>query len=433
MNKADYPLFILASLLIVISIVFSYSLSIYTVTIYDYNQFHFFLRQLIAGIISIFIMWGFCFINPQKIVNTLGLSIFIIFLFILILMPFLPTALINEAGGANRWIRLPGISISPEEFFKIGFIYFLAWSFRRRVVEVAKKIPLKEEFMLLLPYFVAFMLVVFLLAFLQKDLGQVVLLGLILIILLIFANRSFKIFLSLGLIAILGVFTLIVIAPHRIERFYSWWSMVQDKILSIAPAWAEQYLRVQNLPEPYQVSNSLNAIYHGGFFGTGVANGVFKLGFLSEVHTDFVLAGMSEEIGIIGLGIVIFILLAVVWRIFRISRRIENATYHLFCLGIGLMIILAFLINSYGISGLIPIKGIAVPFLSYGGSALISVSISVGMVLSISKEIPINLSQEEYLYDEEEEQKFDEDFDDEDAENEYYSPQEYEDYNKDYE
>lgn len=439
MNKADYPLFILASLLIVISIVFSYSLSIYTVTIYDYNQFHFFLRQLIAGIISIFIMWGFCFINPRKIVNTLGLSIFVIFLLILMIMPFLPAVLVTAAGGANRWIRLPGISISPEEFFKIGFIYFLAWSFRRKVVEVAKKIPLKEEFKLLLPYFAAFMLVVFLIAFLQKDLGQVVLLGLILIILLIFANRSFKIFLSLGLGAILGIIALIAVAPHRIERFYSWWSMVQGKILSIAPAWAEQYLKIQNLPEPYQVSNSLNAIHHGGFFGVGIANGVLKLGFLSEVHTDFVLAGMAEEIGIVGLGIVIFILLAVVWRIFRISRRVQDATYHLFCLGIGLMIILAFLINSYGISGLIPIKGIAVPFLSYGGSALISVSISVGMVLSISKEIPVDLSREEYLYDDEENQKFierfEEDFNEEgeeDEENDYYAPQEYEDYRKDY-
>lgn len=75
----------------------------------------------------------------------------------------------------------------------------------------------------------------------------------------------------------------------------------------------------------------------------------------------------------------------IIWRIFKISRRVDNPIYHLFTLGIGLMIIIAFLINSYGISGMIPIKGIAVPFLSYGGSSMLSLAISIGLVLSISK------------------------------------------------
>ena len=384
-NEADYPLFILVSLLIITSIIFSYSLTIYTVDFFGYDQFHFFIRQGGVGIASIFIMWYLSQKDPDKIVEKIGMSLFISCFVLMLLMPFLPSFMVTESGGANRWIRLPGFSLSPVEFFKIGFIYFLSWSFYRKVIHKPKKIGLIEEILLLAPYFLTFFVVVFVIAFLQKDLGQVVLLAIILVVLLIFANRSFKIFLALGTIAIVGVIGLIIVAPHRIQRIHSWWAMVQDGILSVLPSWAERYLRIDELPEPYQVSHSLNAIHNGGFFGQGVGLGDIKVGFLSEVHTDFVLAGITEEVGLVGLMLFSSILFLIIWRIFKISRRVENPIYHLFTLGIALMIIIAFLINSYGISGMIPIKGIAVPFLSYGGSSMLSMAISIGLVLSISK------------------------------------------------
>jgi len=384
-TEADYTLFILVSLLIIISIIFSYSLTIYTVEFFGYDQFHFFIRQGLVGIVSIFIMWYFSMKDPDKLIEKVGMTLFIVFFLLMLAMPFLPGALVTASGGANRWIRLPGFSLSPVEFFKIGFIYFLSWSFHRKVIFQPKKIGLKDEVLLLAPYFLTFFVVVFIIAFLQKDLGQVVLLGLILVVLLIFANRSFKIFLALGAIALVGLVGLIIAAPHRIKRIHSWWAMVQDGILSVLPSWAEPYLRIDELPEPYQVSHSLNAIHNGGFFGQGVALGDIKVGFLSEVHTDFVLAGITEEVGLFGLMAFTTILFIVIWRIFRISRRVENPIYHLFTLGIALMIIIAFLINSYGISGMIPIKGIAVPFLSYGGSSMLAMAVSMGLVLSISR------------------------------------------------
>ena len=386
-KQADYLLFILVSIMIIISIVFSYSLTIYTVEFFGYDEFHFFIRQALVGIFSIFIMWYFSTIEADKLVEKVGMNFFIFFFLLMIAMPFLPGFMVTESGGANRWIRLPGFSLSPVEFFKIGFIYFLSWSFHRKVISQPKKIGLKNEILLLSPYFLTFFVVVFIVAFLQKDLGQVVLLGIILVVLLIFANRSFKIFLALGTIALVGLVGLIIAAPHRIKRIHSWWAMVQDGILSVLPSWAEPYLRIDELPEPYQVSHSLNAIHNGGFFGQGIALGDIKVGFLSEVHTDFVLAGITEEIGLFGLMALCGILFIIIWRIFRISRRIENPIYHLFTLGVALMIIIAFLINSYGISGMIPIKGIAVPFLSYGGSSMLATAMAIGLVLSISREV----------------------------------------------
>ena len=383
-KRPDYILLLLASLLIVISIVFSYSLSIYTVVYYDYNQFHFFIRQFSVGILSIFVMWSLAHIKPDILISKMGWLLFGLFLFLMIIMNFLPASFVTQSGGAARWIRLPGFSLSPVEFFKIGFIYFLANSFYRILMK-HDKISFTQELKLLLPYGLIFLVVVFLVAVLQKDLGQVVLLGAILLIMLMFANRSYKIFLALFGTVFIGFFILILIAPHRINRIQSWWSGIQDSILSIMPEFIATALRVKDFPEPYQVGHSLNAIHHGGLTGIGIANGGLKLGFLSEVHTDFILAGITEETGLLGIIFIISIVFMITFRIFRISRRIDNTIYHLFTLGIGLMIVFAFLINSYGISGIIPIKGIAVPLLSYGGSSLLSSAIGLGLVLSISK------------------------------------------------
>ncbi len=386
-NQPDYTLFFLSSTLIIISILFSYSLSIYTVVYWDYDQFHFFFRQLFTGVLSILIMWSLAQIKPDILIPKLGWFLFLFFLFLMIIMQVLPASMVTESGGAKRWIRLPGISISPVEFFKIGFIYYLAWSFHRKLLDL-DKLSFKEELKVLAPYALVFSFSVFLIAVLQKDLGQVVLLAVILFIMLIFANRSWKIFASLIGVAVVGLASLILLFPHRITRIKSWWSMVQDGVLSFMPDSVAKSLRIEEFPEPYQVGNSLNAINNGGYFGEGLGNGSLKLGFLSEVHTDFVLAGITEEVGFIGFLIIVLILFTIIFRIFRTSRRIKNPKYHLFTLGIGLMISIAFLINSYGISGIIPIKGIAVPFLSYGGSSMLGISIAIGMVLSISRDIP---------------------------------------------
>jgi cell division protein FtsW len=118
-----------------------------------------------------------------------------------------------------------------------------------------------------------------------------------------------------------------------------------------------------------------------------LGNGTFKLGFLSEVHTDFVLAGIAEEFGFIGVFIVTMLFIMILHRLFKVANRSPADTDYLFSLGIGLLITFAFMLNAYGISGLTPIKGISVPLLSYGGSAMLASSVAIGMVLMISKKI----------------------------------------------
>jgi len=108
-NKPDYVLFYLSSILIIISILFSYSLSIYTVVYWDYEPFHFFYRQLFTGLLAILIMWSLAQIKPDILIPKIGWFLFIFFLFLIIIMQFLPSFMVTESGGAKRWIRLPGI------------------------------------------------------------------------------------------------------------------------------------------------------------------------------------------------------------------------------------------------------------------------------------------------------------------------------------
>jgi len=381
---ADRKLFTLVSFLIGISVVLSYSLSSYVTLLFGVNEFHFVIRQSVFAFISITLIWGLSTLDPDKWLKPIGLTLFFGSLILMIAMPFLPDSIVSEVGGAKRWMKIAGFSLAPVEFFKVGFVYFLAWSFSRKLGH-HDGMGLRNEFIRFAPYAFVFVIAMFIIAFLQKDIGQVIVLGLTLLFMLIFAGSSFRFFISiLG-----GIFVMVLLfiftAEHRILRIKSWWALAQNSVLSLLPEAVADKLRVPVEVEPYQIGHSLNAINNGGLFGVGIGNGTFKLGFLSEVHTDFVLAGLAEEFGFFGVLVVVVLFMWMLQRIFKIANRAEDTSVYLFSIGIGLILSFAFMVNAYGISGITPIKGISVPFLSYGGSAMLGAAFGVGMVLMASK------------------------------------------------
>jgi len=362
----------------------SYSLSTYTVLIYHYDDFHFFIRQISAVFIGITLMALLSKLDPDRWFNRIGFTIFITFFLLMILMQFMPSSMVKAVGGAKRWIHIGPASIAPVEFFKVGFVFFLAWSFSRKLGNIGE-VSLKEEFKIFMPYLSVFGIVVILIAILQKDLGQTVVLAGTLSILFVLTGRSIKFFMALMGLGFGAFVVLVLIAPHRMHRILTWWGTVQDKVLSFFPFEVVQALHIDVGKEPYQISNSLNAMQNGGLFGQGLGNGQFKLGYVSEIHTDFILAGLTEEIGFLGLTFVILTFLVLVFRINKIAGDLVQPHYYLFTVGVALIISLALIINSYGISGITPIKGIAVPLLSYGGSQIVANCIAIGMVLMLSK------------------------------------------------
>lgn len=390
-HAKQQELFIAVSLLIAVGILFSYSLSSYAVLLFDYKPYHFVLRHSIFGLTAILIMWTLSHVRSNPWLHWFGMTLFLGGLLVMALMPHMPAGWAVEVGGAKRWIDLKFFSIAPVEFFKVGFVYFLAWSLDRKYTIISEKQPLGREFNAIWPYLLVFSVSVFLIAVMQNDLGQVVVLSLTLIVMLMFSGSSYKIFAILlssgGAILIL----FIMIADHRIMRVKSWWMGAQHWFLSFLPESIASKLRIgSGFEEGYQIAHSLNAVHHGGLFGVGMGNGIFKLGFLSEVHTDFVLSGIAEEFGFIGVLSVSLLMLFVLYRILVLARSsiIEDKIHEsgslvgfLFGVGVTMLIAGAFLVNAFGISSITPIKGIAVPFISYGGSSMIATAIAIGMVM----------------------------------------------------
>ncbi len=381
MQRVDKIIFVLVAVLMLIGALFSYSLPIFLENIKGWGEYHFLIRYAAYGAISFGIMLYLANKNPDKWFLPLGFSILIISGILVIAIPFLPTSLAPVIKGARRWIQIGPFHFAPVEFFKIGVIFFLSWSFTRKI-HISKN--LKEEFKILLPYL--FILGIFwgVISMLLSDLGQVMVMFAVFVVLLIAAGGKFKTFGIFILIAFIGGAFAIMLKPYRLKRIEDWINTVTINYLPHSGANANA-----SLVQASQVMESLNAIHHGGIFGTGIGNGVFKLGYLSDVHTDFILAGIAEEAGLIGITVIFMIFSVLLYRIFKIANRGEKQEYKLFALGVGALISLQLLINGFGITSILPLKGLTVPFLSYGGSSLLAFGTAIGIVLMISKKAKI--------------------------------------------
>jgi len=389
---SDKYIFIIVLTLMTIGAIFSFSLPIYIEMKYGYSQWHFFIRYIIFAGIGIFIMITLAQLNPNRIFNPLGWFLFLVSLITIIVMPKLPSTICPTIKGARRWISLWIVNISPLEFLKIGIIFFFSWSFSRKLIP--KHFPtFKDEFFAIIPYLILLAFVAFFVVIFQSDLGETLLILSVFTIMLLFTKVSSKVFLFLisagGLLLIIGL----------MQKEYRW-ERVKSSLYTLylmMPDFIQNWFSISNkdIDISYQLKQSMQAIYNGGFTGVGIGNGEIKMGFLSDVHTDFVLAGIAEETGVWGVIMVVSLVVTLVWRIFRVANRIETKTqrdynYQLFCVGIGVLIFLETLLNMLGIVGLLPLKGLPIPFVSYGGSSIIAFSIAIGMVLMISKKADLN-------------------------------------------
>jgi len=359
----------------------TYSLTPFLMVRFEANEYTFVLKQLIFSTLAIMLMWAISRLESRDWLHRIGMLMFVGGLFAMILMNFLPTSIVPEIGGASRWISIMGFSLAPVEFFKIGFVYFIAWSMSRKV-EIDKNHKLRSEFSIFFPYFIIFIIAIFFIAYLQKDLGQSVVLGATLVVLSYLAGGSGKfIAKTIGFLTIVFLFFIMTFS-HRTDRIQSWWLMAKTWL----PDWIMDRFDLSGGVESYQIAHSLNAVNNGGIFGTGIGGGIYKYGYLAEVHTDFVLEGIAEETGLASILLIFLIFTWLFQRMLKVANRSEDRSHFLFSIGMALIIVFGLLINAYGATGIIPMKGIPVPFISYGGSSLLALSIGIGMVLMISRD-----------------------------------------------
>ena len=279
-----------------------------------------------------------------------------IFLLVAVLIPGVGTKL----GGASRWIRLPGFGLQHAEVAKVAWVLYLAYSLAKKREKVATFSVGFLPHLLLCGLLVA-------LCMGQPDFGSSVLLVFLLFALLFAAGTKLSYLVGSVLLALPLAYIAIASSPYRMRR-----------ILAFLDPWAHRH------DVGYQVAESLMSIGSGGVTGLGLGDGRQKLFFLPEAHTDFIFSIIGEELGLVGVGLVTLLYAVVIWRGIRAALAAPEAfgTY----LGLGLTSIIAFqaTVNMCVAMGLVPTKGLTLPFISYGGSSLVVMMGAAGVLLSLS-------------------------------------------------
>ncbi|HLR88835.1 MAG TPA: FtsW/RodA/SpoVE family cell cycle protein [Atopostipes sp.] len=362
-------------ILILFSIIAVYSASSYSAMEEYGTPNHYLVRQSIVVVVSL-IMAFFVYIFPFRVLKkkkmillgTIGTFI------LLIVVLFLPPVL-----GARRWIPLPVFNLQPAEFAKIFVIWYLAYIFSRNQKE------LESEFFQTILRPSILVGVVFFLILMQPDTGTAIIIALMTVFMLSASGASLK----YGFLFILSGMTLVGGLTFIIYNFGE----------SI-PFLGYRYDRFLGLWDPFgyyesygnQLVNSYYALSRGGLFGVGIGNSVQKTGYLPFPYTDFIIAIVGEELGLAGVTGVLVALGTIIGRSFYLGSHSKDSFNSLIYIGVGSMLLVQSLINLAGLTGLIPITGVTFPLLSYGGSSLMVVSISVALVANASTQDRLKLN-----------------------------------------
>ncbi len=317
------------------------------------DTFYFVKKQLFFLIPSIGLMLGVSMLSPKQI-RRLAFIVFAGSLIALILTLFVGM----EVKGAKRWLYFPGFSIQPSEFMKPAFAVICAWIFASgRLIDKFPGIRIAGC--------VYLMTIVLLL--LQPDIGQTLTISTIWGCQLFLAGISVLWVVALLGIGIVGVLGTYFVFPH-----------VQSRI--------DRFLNPQT-GDVFQVRTSLEAFHNGGWFGRGPGEGIIK-GKLPDAHTDFILAVAAEEFGFFLCAFLIFLFAFIIFRGFWIMSKEKNLFNMLAVAGLLTQFGVQAFINMASTLNLIPTKGMTLPFISYGGSSLLSLAFGFGMILSLTRRHP---------------------------------------------
>ncbi|MEW6543508.1 MAG: putative lipid II flippase FtsW [Nitrospirota bacterium] len=327
------------------------------------NRFHdsiYYLKRQLAWLAFGFLLLQVASRTDYTVWRKLALPILAVVTFSLILVLIPGVGVV--AKGARRWIRLGPVSVQPAEMVKLAVVLYLASYLTR------KEARLTEFAAGFLPPLVVVGVLAGLVV-LQPDLGTVVVIGLVTLGLLFLAGAGLS-HLSLVLLSALPlVGFLIWKSPYRLQRLMTFLDPEKD------PTGAG-----------FQVNQSFLAFGSGGLFGVGLGEGKQKLFFLPEAHTDFVLALVGEELGLVGAGAIIILYAVLVLRGFQIATRAREPFGRHLALGITLLLGVQALINAGVVTGMLPTKGLTLPLVSYGGSSLLVNLLAIGILLSVSRD-----------------------------------------------
>ena len=272
----------------------------------------------------------------------------------------------NTVNGSKRWISLGFFNLQAAEVAKLFFFSFLAGYLVRQHQQLHDNVLGFAK-----PLLIFFILAILLL--MQPDLGTVIVMFVTTVALLFLAGAKLWQFFALIGVGVTAILTLIAIEPYRMRR-----------VVSFMDPWEDPF------GSGYQLTQSLMAYGRGDWFGLGLGNSIQKLDYLPEAHTDFIAAVVAEELGFIGLSLLILVLGMLVIRILKVGQKAMEKEQHFdgfFAYAIGIWIAFQVFVNVGASAGMLPTKGLTLPFISYGGSSLILFAVSVAIVLRIDFEL----------------------------------------------
>lgn len=352
-------LFVVTLLLTSIGLLMIYSASnVIAMDRYN-NPFYFVLRQgIFAGIggCAMVIASRFPYENLKKYATFIYVGCLI--LLALVLIPGIGVV----RGGARSWLGIGSFGVQPSEFIKVAVIIIIAKFISNYYMEIHKLTNLV--------YLGIILLVVFGLIMLQPDFGTAMVIVLSTMILLFIAGLPIKYFLYLAVVGVLGIVGLIISAPYRLRR-----------IFAFLDPWSDP------LGAGFQIIQSLYAIAPGGLFGVGFNKSMQKYFYLPEPQTDFIFAIVLEELGFIGGAVILALYVYFIYLCLKISFEQQELFGKFLGIGLSAMVFVQFFINIAVVIGIIPVTGITLPFLSYGGSSLMVTLVSVGIILNIGQNI----------------------------------------------
>ncbi|MBC7710795.1 MAG: putative lipid II flippase FtsW [Rhizobacter sp.] len=278
----------------------------------------------------------------------------------------------RKVNGASRWIPLGPFSLQPSELMKLAMVLFAArYAVTKRDLLHAAQ-PLKQSLLRGLGPFLLVALMVSVLLLREPDFGATMVVLSTGLLILFMAGLDYRLVLPVVVVGLVAAVALVWLEPYRLER-----------IFGFLDPWKEEF------GKGYQLTQSLMAIGRGGIFGLGLGAGVSKHYYLPEAHTDFILAVTAEELGLVGVFIVIGAYAWLVWRAFvigREARQLEQPFAALVAQGIGTLFGIQSLINIAVNMGFAPTKGLTLPLMSYGGSGMIASLVTLSILLRIDWE-----------------------------------------------
>lgn len=324
------------------------------------NRYYFFQRQALFALAGLVVM-GLLAWMPRRLLHGqvyLWLAIIIGLLVLTMVPPFSV-----KAGGARRWVHFGPVTLQPMELAKVVLVFYLAYFFSQKQQMVRS-------------FSVGFMPPVIVTGFLglilllQPDFGGAVFLGMLFFLMSLVGGTRLT-YLAVSLVFGLGAMGLLIASsPYRFKRWFAFLDPFKDP---------------QNVG--YQLVQSFYAFGSGGITGVGFGAGKQKLFYLPEAHNDFIMAVVGEELGFIGMSLVFICIGILLWRAFRVALDQDDLRDRFTAYGMALVLGLGFLLNLAVVLGCVPPKGVAMPFLSYGGSNLLACFVCIGVLLNLSRSV----------------------------------------------